>query len=178
MKNLFVSMNASIIIVLLVNTYIITSFASRNHHVAAPKDGDAHYSHDKSVMEACGHQCLVDICKPVLQDGDDIFGGHACCGRGGGPFKYRIHPHGKPIEYTPNWVDPLAPHNHPHDTGLTALHRAAAHGYIEIINLLLEAGWSNNVVAENGEMPSDAARRNGHEKIADALEATMESEEL
>ena len=52
MKNLFVSMNASIIIVLLVNTYIITSFASRNHHIAAPKDGDAHYSHDKSVMEA------------------------------------------------------------------------------------------------------------------------------
>ena len=146
---------------------------SRNHHISAPKDGDAHYTHDKSVMVACGHEGLVDICTPVLQDGDDIFGGHACCGRGGGRFRTRVHPHGKPIEYTPNWVDP---HAHDHDKGLTALHRASAHGYIDIINLLLEAGWTNDVVAENGETPADAARRNGHEKIADALEATSQSE--
>ena len=32
------------------------------------------------------------------------------------------------------------------------------------------------MVAENGETPADAARRNGHEKIADALEATSQSE--
>ena len=60
---------------------------SRNHHISAPKDGDAHYTHDKSVMVACGHEGLVDICTPVLQDGDDIFGGHAGCGRGGGRFR-------------------------------------------------------------------------------------------
>jgi len=152
---------------------IMVAEGSRNHHIPAPRDGDAHYSHDKSVMVACGMQGLVDICRPVLEDGDDIFGGHACCGRGGGPFRTRVHPHGRPIEYNPDWTDP---HAHDHDKGLTALHRAAAHGNLEIVNLLLEAGWTNDVVAENGERPSDAARRNDHEKMAKALEKMSQDE--
>jgi hypothetical protein len=147
--------------------------ASRNHHLPAPKDGDAHWSHDKSVMVACGHEGLVDICRGVLEDGDDIYGGHACCGRGGGPFRARVHPHGRPIEYTPNWADPIA---HDHDKGLTALHRAAAHGHLDIVNFLLNAGWTNDQRAENGELPSDAARRNGHVRLAEGLEELYKEE--
>lgn len=163
----------SIHFVLFIAVLAVVSDASRNHHIPAPKDGDAHYSHDKSVMVACGHEGLVDICRPVLEDGDDIFGGHACCGRGGGRWRTRVHPHGRPIEYTPNWVDPLA---HDHDKGLTALHRAAAHGYLKIASLLVEAGWTNDMRAANGELPSDAARRNGHEKLAVALEKLYKEE--
>ena len=64
-------------------------------------------------------------------------------------------------------MDPIA---HDHDKGLTALHRAAAHGHLEIANLLVEAGWTNDMRAENGELPSDSARRNGHLRLTKALE--------
>ncbi|HYW13204.1 MAG TPA: ankyrin repeat domain-containing protein [Longimicrobium sp.] len=50
--------------------------------------------------------------------------------------------------------------------GYTALHSAAQHGSIELIDLLLGAGAEPDLAAEDGRRPIDFARETGHAEAA------------
>jgi ankyrin repeat protein len=53
--------------------------------------------------------------------------------------------------------------------GWTALMHAAASGHAAVVELLLRRGADRTLSAKNGDKASGIARRNGHEKLADAL---------
>ena len=57
--------------------------------------------------------------------------------------------------------------------GYTPLHEAALHTDRELIELLLSHGASAGVANDQGQTPADLARSEGHDDIADELEARL-----
>ena len=54
--------------------------------------------------------------------------------------------------------------------GMTPLHVAAAHGYLDLVKLMLKLGAFSDVQNKNGETPSQLAEKNGHKYIAKLLQ--------
>ena len=59
--------------------------------------------------------------------------------------------------------------------GFTALHEAALHADVELIDLLLQHGASTGVRSDDGRTPADLARSEGHDEIAKQLGARLTS---
>jgi len=59
--------------------------------------------------------------------------------------------------------------------GYTPLHEAALHGDVELIELLLRHGASAGAANDEGRTPADLARSEGHDEIANRLEARLTS---
>ena len=59
--------------------------------------------------------------------------------------------------------------------GYAPLHEAALHGDVELIELLLDHGASADVRDDEGRTPADLARAEGHDEIANRLEARLTS---
>ncbi len=55
------------------------------------------------------------------------------------------------------------------DDGVTALHRAAALGFVEIVRALIKAGADRTVLDQRGRTPLDYAREAGHRELLPVL---------
>ena len=68
----------------------------------------------------------------------------------------------------------LAAHGDPNvrsEANYTPLHKAAAHGSVAIVQMLLDAGASAKATRDDGSTPADDARKEGHEAVAKLLQS-------
>ncbi|TLZ75256.1 MAG: ankyrin repeat domain-containing protein, partial [Methanobacteriota archaeon] len=55
------------------------------------------------------------------------------------------------------------------EANYTTLHKAAAHGNLDIVRMLLDRGADPNATRDGGNTPLDDAREKGHQAIAELL---------